>query len=86
MSGLDAHDVPIIVEPGQRFPGHVPEGLLGLLLAEKARTAFEAIDAIHVKPGPPQGIQFHRLGIGISVYTVLVCHFLWKAVASKYLA
>lgn len=74
MSSLDAHNVPVIVQSRQRLPGQVPEGLFRLLLAKQIGAALETIHAIHVESRSSQGIQFHRLGISIPAYPVLVSH------------
>lgn len=74
VSRLDAHDIPVIVQSGQGLPGHVPEGLLGLLLAKETGPTFKTVDPIHVKSGSPR-IQLHYLRVGIAtVYSVFVCH------------
>lgn len=75
MGCLNAHDVPIIIQPGQGFPGHIPEGLFRLLLAQKTRATFDTIDPIHMESGPSQRIQFHRFRVDVAaVYPVFVCH------------
>lgn len=73
---LDAHDVSIIVQPGQSLPGHVSKGrFLGLLLAQETGPTFKTVDPIHVESGSPQRIQFHGLRVGIAaVYSVFVRH------------
>lgn len=84
MGCLDTHDVPVIIQPGQGLPGHVPEGFFGLLFTQETGAALKTVDSIHVESGPPQRIQFDGLRVGVpAVYPVFVCHV--SAVSAKLL-
>lgn len=76
MSSLNTHNVSIIIQSRESLPRHVPKRLSRFLLAKKAGTTFQTVYSIYVESGSSQGIQFHRFGIGIAVYAVLVSHLL----------